>query len=517
MKLLRQLVIIVGLILLNACSKSGTPLTVLSGSELKDIKPLLPEIESCSGTSLNFSYIGTLDGAEQLAGGGKYDIAWFSHGKYLSLLMGTGSRIVTQEKIMLSPVVLGIKTSKARQWGWVDKTDLTWNDIAEKAAAKELTFAMTNPASSNSGFTALIGVAAALSGSTGSFDMEKLNRPALKKFFQGQTLTAGSSGWLADTYVKEQDRIDGIINYESVLLQLNASGKLRDQLTLIYPQEGIITADYPIMLLEKSKREVFDKLVQCLRQPELQTKIMQQTQRRPIVPQVKPDARFPKNILVELPFPRTIEEVDSLLFIYLDEIRKPSYTVFVLDTSGSMQGQRIGELKRALSNLTGTDTSITGQFARFRQNETVVMLPFNSKPQPETVFKISNTKSSGEDMQKLRNYIDQLSARGGTAIYSSLQRAFELVAQAKKDNPDWFYSIVLLSDGDNTQGMKFNQFRASFGAIVGDAEGTKVFPILFGSSNEDEMSGLNSLTGGRSFDGHKYALNVVFKSIRGYQ
>ncbi len=78
---------------------------------------------------------------------------------------------------------------------------------------------------------------------------------------------------------------------------------------------------------------------------------MVNTQRRPVISQVEPNARFPSGVLVELLFPRTIAEVDALLFAYLDEVRKPSFTVFVLDTSASMEGERIAELKQALVNL----------------------------------------------------------------------------------------------------------------------------------------------------------------------
>ena len=85
---------------------------------------------------------------------------------------------------------------------------------------------MTNPAASNSGFTALIGVASALSGSSDSIDTGPIDTADLKEFFKGQTLTAGSSGFLADDFVREQDSLDGIINYESVLLSLNRGGKL---------------------------------------------------------------------------------------------------------------------------------------------------------------------------------------------------------------------------------------------------------------------------------------------------
>ena len=47
---------------------------------------------------------------------------------------------------MLSPVVLGVKRGLAQAWGWTDGA-VTWQDIADKSAAGELHYAMTNPAS----------------------------------------------------------------------------------------------------------------------------------------------------------------------------------------------------------------------------------------------------------------------------------------------------------------------------------------------------------------------------------
>ena len=66
-------------------------LTVLAGSELKDLEPLLPDLQRATGVKLVPTYIGTLEGAEKIAGGDPSDVAWFSHGKYLSLLPGAGS------------------------------------------------------------------------------------------------------------------------------------------------------------------------------------------------------------------------------------------------------------------------------------------------------------------------------------------------------------------------------------------------------------------------------------------
>ena len=146
---------------------------------------------------------------------------------------------------MLSPVVLGVKRSVATRLGWAGNAKVTWKDIAAKAKAGQLRYGMTNPAASNSGVSALVGVAAALAGTGDALRVEDTDERGLTDFFTGQTLCAGSSGWLADAFMTAQDKLDGLINYESVLLGLNASGKLREPPELIYPEDGIITATSP--------------------------------------------------------------------------------------------------------------------------------------------------------------------------------------------------------------------------------------------------------------------------------
>ena len=134
---------------------------------------------------------------------------------------------------------------------------------------------------------------------------------------------------------------------------LNAGGKLHEPLTLIYPKEGIITADYPFMLLNAAKRDAYDKVVAYLRTPDVQKRIMTDTLRRPAVPGVAarlalPDAR-PS---IELPFPSKLDTIDALITAYLDEVRRPASAIFVLDVSGSMEGDR---LDRAEGGAEGAD------------------------------------------------------------------------------------------------------------------------------------------------------------------
>jgi Ca-activated chloride channel family protein len=497
--------------------KDPNTLTVMAGSEVKDLAPLLPDIQKATGVSLVLSYSGTLEGAEAIAAGAPTDVAWFSSGHYLSLLPGAGSRVVAQEKIMLSPVILGVKQSVADRFGWTNNPKVTWKDIEAKSADGSFRFAMTNPAASNSGLVALIGVASALSGSSDSIDTGTIDEDALRGFFKGQAMTAGSSGFLADSYVRDQASVDGIVNYESILMSLNAGGKLSEPLALVYPAEGIITADYPFMLLNADKRAAYDKVTEYLRTPEVQKRIMTDTLRRPAIPGVPLDPRFASPNLIELPFPAKLETIDTLITTYLDEIRRPASAVFVLDVSGSMEGDRIEQLKDAMKALTGLDETLTGRFARFRAHEQVTIVTFSDAVQDVQTFTIDDTNPNGPDMTAIRDYINGLVADGGTAIYSGLSQAYDEVAKEQASDPDRLYSVVLMTDGENNAGLSPEDFAGQFGGYPAALQGVHTYPVLFGEGNRDAMNAIASQTGGTVFDATTTALQTIFKQIRGYQ
>ncbi len=510
--------------LLAGCGISSSPdpkdpntLEVLAGSEVKDLEPLLPAIKSATGVSLVMTYSGSLEGAEAIAGGASPDVAWFSSGHYLSLLPGAGNRVVAQTKIMLSPVILGVKKSVADRFGWTNNPNVTWKDIEAKAADGSFRFAMTNPAASNSGLVALIGVASALSGSSDSIDTGTIDTTALKAFFKGQALTAGSSGFLADSYVRDQDTLDGIVNYESVLMSLDAGGKLHEPLALIYPKEGIVTADYPFMLLNAAKRDAYDKVTTYLRTPDVQKRIMTDTARRPAIPGVPLDSRFTSQTLIELPFPAKLDTINALITTYLDQVRKPASAIFVLDVSGSMAGDRLAQLKTAMKALTGLDSSLTGQFARFRAHEQVTIITFSSDVLDTQEFTIDDTAPDGPDMTAIRTYVDGLQTDGGTAIYSALEQAYADVGTAEAADPNRLYSIVLMTDGENNAGVNPDQFARDYGALAGQVHAVHTYPVLFGEASKDAMTSIATLTGGTLFDATTTSLQTIFKQIRGYQ
>lgn len=513
-----------------APAPSTQPLTVLAGSELKDLEPLLPHIEQVTGLQLKLSYVGTLDGVERLAnpsanGAAAADTAWFASNRYALLTPGVKERVLQSERTMITPVVLGIKQSKARSLGWLaadgsSRADLSWKDIALAAEQGRFSFAMSSPSASNTGFAALMGLAAALAGKGDALEVADIRAPQLRAFFKAQTLTAGSSGWLAAAFVQEQGRIDGLINYGSVIHGLNASGQLSEPLVLIYPQDGIVSADYPLMLLNPTRRADYDKLLAYVRSPAFQQAMTAQTHRKPINPEVAFEPKLYPSNLVELPFPARLQVVDAILEAYDNSLRRPADSTFVLDISGSMGGERIAQLKTALTGLTGLDTSLSGRYSRLREREHLSMVAFDNQVRPAVQFQFDPAQRAAAETQ-VRNYIASLQAQGGTALYSAAQAAYQQAAarRAQDGGRDGgrYYSLVLLTDGQNNNGLDAAQFTQWYQSLPPAQQGIRIFAVQFGEARADELEALARLTGGRVFNATRTPLAQVFKEIRGYQ
>ncbi|MFC4471428.1 substrate-binding domain-containing protein [Streptomyces xiangluensis] len=484
-----------------AKAEPGT-LRVLASSELSDMGPVLEEIRLDTGITVVPAYMGTRDAVDRLASGkadGAYDAAWLASSDYLRLDAAAAKKVVSQTSIMSSPVAIGVKPETVRRLGWKPE-DLTWSQVHQAVAAGDLTYGMTDPARSNSGFSALISVASGLSGAQSALtdaDVERAT-PKLAEFFKGQELTSGSSGWLASAY-ERRGSVDALLNYESVLLGMK-------DLTVIRPKDGVVTADYPLASLastDQSTRETVRRLTDALRAADVQQHITERTGRRPVVASVTPAPRLDPSRRRELPFPGSKSVADGLLDAYENKLRRPSRTVYVLDTSGSMrEGGRLGRLKKALTALTSD----------FRDREEVTLMPFGSAVKSVRTH-VVRPEDPRTGLDGIRRDTDALTASGDTAIYTSLEKAYEHLGA----DDDTFTSIVLMTDGENTAGAGPEQFDGFYAGLPGEQREIPVFPILFGDSDRAELEHIAELTGGRLFDAQKGSLDGAFEEIRGYQ
>ncbi len=541
---------------LQACSKDpqettpvlSTPqaqveaFTVLATSDLKDAQPLEKMVEQATGVKLRFKFGGTMESTEAVqTGQAQTDAAWFANAKYLLSDPQGQARVKLQEKIMLSPVVVGVSESQAKVLGW-DQADVaakvTWNTIAKAAKDGQLKYALSNPATSNQGFMALMGVVASAAQKSEALTVADVDRQAISGFIKGYKLVGDNSSYLSEKFIEQQNtRVNAFINYESWLLSLNQSGRLKEKLTLIYPFEGVATADYPFMLLNDAKREAYLKVVAYLKGDAAQTWLAKTTLRRPVntdVARAQADL-FPQGkMLVELPFSTDRALADGLINAYLNEFRTPIASTFVLDVSGSMnQNGRRQQLVEALQYIAGDDASLTGRIARLTSRERIWMLPFSEQVYPSVYFQIpageatlSNQKglaaqvdsqAKQRELSRVRDFAEGLKMNGGTALYDAVLQALTQMNAERQKNPNYQYSVVAFTDGEVNKGRSLAEFKAAYAELPEDVRAIPVFMVLFGEANEAALKDLVSITGGRTFDARKASLYSVFKDIRAYQ
>lgn len=508
---------------LTACSGlfgGGETLRVLAGSEVKDLEPLLEDMTRETGVRLEFEYIGTLDGTEALLASGDdrpWDATWFPSNRYLTLFPDGQDLIRTSESIARSPVVLGLKPAVAQRLGWGADSQPTWNDVVDAIAAGELSYGMTSPISSNSGFTTLVQMTTALSGTGTVLETGDIaaTAPLLERFAQGQGLASGSSGWLLDRFVEDPGAVDGIFNYESVLAGVEVEGA---PLELVIPSDGVVTSDYPLTLLASADDEAaerYEKVVEWLLRDDVQERIAEDTNRRTTATPPALDAQ-----VFELPFPNRVDTVQTLLQTWLAEVKKPSNMVFAIDTSGSMgDGTRMDELRAALDVLAGSqEAEGSAGFLRLQPRERITFLEFAGTLKSEFAVDIpADDAGYAEAIAEIDAHVRGYSPTGGTAMYDTVAAAYEAAVEGADD--DSISSIVVFTDGESNQGMSdrdFERWYEDFVAAHPAAERIPVFTVHFGDSNEDELEALAELTGGRLFDAKSESLAAAFREIRGY-
>jgi len=501
---------------------------ILATSDLRDAEPLAAMVQKATGVAVKFTFGGTMESTEAVqTGSTQADAAWFANAKYLLSDPQGQARVKLQEKIMLSPIVVGVSESQARLLGWDNpQAKVTWTTVAQAASAGKLKFALSNPATSNQGFMALMGVVASAAGKSEALTVTDIRRDAISGFIKGYKLPGDNSSYLSEQFIAQQGtRVNAFINYESWLLSLNQSGKLREKLTLVYPHEGVATADYPLMLLNDARRADYQKVVAYLKGAEAQTWLARTTLRRPANPEVAQSQAglFPQgSVLVELPFSTDRALADGLIEAYLNEFRTPIASTFVLDVSGSMNGNgRRQQLVQALQYIAGEDASLTGRIARLTSREKVWMLTFLTQVNEPVFFKLPKTSDKPEAKQQVlasvRDYADNLRMTGGTALYDAVLQALTTMNTERQKNPNYQYSVVAFTDGEVNKGRDLSQFKADYAQLPEDVKAIPVFMVLFGEANEAALKDLVTTTGGRVFDARSASLYSVFKDIRAYQ
>ncbi|MGW1718995.1 substrate-binding domain-containing protein [Streptomyces sp. NPDC002156] len=503
--------------LTSACTQGedDITLTVLASPELADLAPLLAELKKDTGVELDMRYKATAD-LTAASSGSAYDLAWpASDRSFLLRLQESGGQETRPEStaIMRSPVVVGLTPEAARKVrADVPGGRLSWADIADAAADGTVRFGMADPRRSDTGRAALVGVATAAAGTGGALRQQDVSCDRLRGFRSGQTLTGASSRELIDAYADDPGDTNALIAHESELLSLNAGGKLTQPLEIVYPEDGMVLSDFPLLLLDPEQHSAYVRVVDWLKSADVQKKLMRRTYRRPVNQDVEPSARLRADVGNALSFPDKLSIVERLVDDYGDPASATAdQVVFVLDFSGSMRGERMAGLRAAFAGLSGADATSTGKFARFYRGERLTVVRFGGRVLEERTV----TVRGDGDLRTLNKVVAEGDFADATAVWSALDRGYRIAADAVREEPRRPVSIVLMTDGESNAGIGYEEFLRRHRQLGPDAREVPTFPVHFGEADTAALKKAADATGGRMVDAGLSSLSDAFKEIRG--
>lgn len=490
-------------------------LRIVSGSENKELEPILEEYADEEDIRIEMSYKGSLDIMRLLEEEDiSYDAVWPASSLWLTV-GDTDHRVKHAESISITPVVFGIRRGLAEELGFVGR-EVSVRDILSAIEAGKLKFCMTSATQSNSGASAYIGFLYALLGNPEMITMEDLQSEELKtqvrELLYGVDRSSGSSDWLKDMFLEGD--FDAMVNYECLMIQTNEvlEDRGEEPLYVVYPYDGLSLADSPLGYVdqgEEEKEELFLGLQEYLLSEETQDAI-QRTGRRTGYTGISERNREifreewglqPDRVLSPIRMPET-EVLFECLNLYQTELRKPSLSVYCLDYSGSMSGRGNRQLVEAMEQLLIQENAAKN-FLQASQDEVNILIPFNSEP-----IDVFMAAGNGSELEGLYERVEEQTPGGGTNMYSAIVEGLDLLYSF--DLSDYTPAIILLTDGQSGGSIDdIEPYYSDLGVSV------PIFSIMFGDADESQLEELAEYSNARVFDGREN-LTEAFRSVKGY-
>lgn len=510
----------------SGTNNSTQQFRIISGSENKTLEPIIQQFAKENNIDIKVDYRGSVDIMMQLQTGKlEYDAVWPANSLWIDL--GDMNKLVKDSKsILWSPVALGVKKSVANSLGWIGKKEIKVEEITKAAESGKLRFMMTSATQSNSGASAYIGFLYAFAGKPDILSSSDLAKPIvrsnIKRILGSVNRSSGSSGFLKDLFLEKYDNYDAMFNYEAVLIETNQEldRQGKEPLYIVYPSDGLAIADSPLGYVDSgdaSKSVIFKKLQDYLLSSPIQQKIVGQGRRvGTIGDELKsadvaifnPDWGIRTTQFLNIIHYPKAEVIQEALDLYQTSFRKPSFTVYVLDYSGSMRGERESRLKTAMKMILNQQEAKRSLLQASPDDVTVVVTFSDRILDDWTVV-----GNSAPELNKLIGEIDTRAPDGGTAIFTAVMQGFDHFKQ-KGGLAKYFPAMILMTDGESNTGASFEDFKNHIQQLSLGCD-IPVYAILFGEASTDQLDQITKQTSGKVFDG-KQDLTRAFRESKGY-
>ena len=464
---------------------------------------------------VKIEYFGDIDIVDELnANSDRYDAVWISNSMWLYML--DNNYLHSKSKSMgISPVVFGIKKSKAEKLGLIDKS-VTNKDILNLIKEKKIKYVMNSVTQTNTGATAYIGFLTSLAGNPEVLTDEMLKDPVLienlKGVFSGVERVSGDESYLSEMFINNDD-YEAVISSESSLINLNM--KLREnnkeELYFIYPSDGVAINDSTFAFIDNKKdkfEDKFDELQNYLLSDEGQELlenngirtwyggVTKNSNKKIFNPNWGVDTNKYLNVTR---FPSK-NMITSALNLYIDSLRKPTHVVFCLDYSGSMEGEGYSQLVSAMDYIL-TYEKASKDNLQFSKYDKITVIPFSYRV-------LGEWNAVASDTSDLLDKISKEDPYGATALYDAIERGIDIL-DAESD--EYTKTIIAMTDGVVNVG-KFTDLERSYKS---SKKKVPVYSITFGDADENQLEKIAKLSNSKVFDGKKDLLKA-FKEVRSY-
>ncbi len=403
----------------------------------------------------------------------------------LKLESGNPNVAVSSNPLALTPVVIAMWRPMAEAMGWPNQP-IGWSDMLALIEDPQgwgrfghpewgrFSWGHTDPEVSTTALSTLIAEFYAASGKQRNLTVADVQSPEAQQFIRD--LGRGIKHYGYNTLIFSSNMKKFGMSYisafpmeEITLIDFNKFDPPATPLVAIYPREGTFWHDNPFIVLSSAsdvERRAAAAFYDALLSPEAQQAAMSYGFRPanvnvpladPISPAYGVDPQGVQTVL-ELPDAEVIVAVKNAWALN----RKRADIMLVVDTSGSMEGDKLTMVKAGLETF----------LMRILPEDRLGLITFDSSARVAVPM-----AALSENRIPLQRAIGDMRAQGKTAVFDALELARRELEALPPSEDDRIRAIVLLSDGaDNASTISLQELRQRF-----DETGISIFPVAYGA------------------------------------
>jgi Ca-activated chloride channel family protein len=394
------------------------------------------------------------------------------------------------ESFMLTPLVIAVPEPMAEALGY-PQTPIGFSDVLALSQDPQgwagkghpewgpFRFGKTNPNFSTSGLAQTVAQYYAATGKTSDLTLEDLARPEVEAFSRGVESAVVHYGDTTLTFLNNLYRADrrgdpfgyasavaveekSVLDYnrgdpDGILDPGEQPRKPRVPLVAIYPKEGTLYSDNPLIVLDapwvsSAEKAAADKFASFVTQTKNQRRVLKFGFRpgnpsvsigKPIVAANGVDPNQPQTTL-EVPRPPVLAGVID----EWNQVRKKARVLLVMDVSGSMGDE--ADPKTGATKLDLAKKAATAALGEFNPEDDVGLRIFStdiSEDEPTDYRDVVPIGPMAANRPELEAAIERLVPTQGTPLYTVARDSYDEVVD--EFDPERINAVVLLTDGRN--------------------------------------------------------------------